>query len=266
MPKVSVVIPCYNQGQFLDEAVASILAQTYQDFEIIVVNDGSTDEVSTRILRAFDKPRTKVIHTANQGLPSARNNGIAQASGKYILPLDADDKIADTYMEKAVAALDDNANLGIVYCEAEFFGARTGKWEMEEYGFPKILLGNMIFCAGFYRRSDWEKVNGYDPAMKLGFEDYEFWVALACLGREVYRIPEVLFFYRQRPPHLNTPIPRDKLIYYFSAIFRKHAEMYMNHIEAFYDQIISLKEKVERFEEELGNRAANLEMSKDSRQ
>src|SRR4051794_26342282 len=106
MPKVSVVIPCFNQGQFVDEAVASVLAQTCRDFEIIIINDGSTDEATNRKLAAYEHPKVQVIRTANQGAAGARNTGIDASSSPYILPLDADDKIAETYLEKALAVLD----------------------------------------------------------------------------------------------------------------------------------------------------------------
>ena len=98
MAKVSVIIPCYNQGAYLNEAVESILAQSYRDFEIIVVNDGSTDEETNRLLSGYDRQQTRVLHTENQGLSSARNNGIREAQGEYILPLDADDRIDPTYL------------------------------------------------------------------------------------------------------------------------------------------------------------------------
>lgn len=86
MPKVSVVIPCFNQGEYLDESVDSVLNQSFQDLEIIIVNDGSSDPMTVRLLERFNRPRTRVIHTKNCGLPAARNNGIAQADSPYILP------------------------------------------------------------------------------------------------------------------------------------------------------------------------------------
>jgi glycosyltransferase involved in cell wall biosynthesis len=100
MSKVSVIMPCYNQGQYIDEAVDSVLTQTYQNYEIIIVNDGSTDEFTNEKLKNYNKPKTQVIHTANQGLSAARNNGIHASNGEFILPLDADDKIANTYLER----------------------------------------------------------------------------------------------------------------------------------------------------------------------
>ena len=108
MPKVSVIIPCYNHGEYLDEAVESVLTQTYQNFEIIIVDDGSTDQSTIDLLKVYRKPKTRVIRTDNQGLASARNNGIKEAKGEYILPLDADDKIGKEYLKKAVKILDEN--------------------------------------------------------------------------------------------------------------------------------------------------------------
>ena len=178
-PTVSVIIPCYNQGQYLDEAVKSVLSQTYQNFEIIVINDGSTDPETIEIIKNYQKPKTTIIHTKNQGVVASRNYAIELYQGKYLLPLDADDKIGNTYLEEAVKLLESNENLGIVYCEAEFFGQKTGKWELSEYQFPNILLSNMIFCSGFFRKFDWQQVNGYNPNMVYGWEDYDFWLHLA---------------------------------------------------------------------------------------
>src|SRR5437879_507126 len=96
-PVVSVIIPCFNQGATLDEAVASVLNQTFTDFEIVIVNDGSTDPFTSELLANYHRPRTRVITTANGGLAAARNTAIRNSRGKYILPLDADDRIAPEY-------------------------------------------------------------------------------------------------------------------------------------------------------------------------
>jgi len=138
-PTVSVIVPCYNQGIYLDEAIQSVLGQTYQDFEIIIVDDGSDDGLTgltNDLLRDYRRKRTRVIRTENRGVVSARNTVISHARGKYILPLDADDRIGSEYLEKAVKILDDNPDTGIVYCEVEFFGERQGKWEYLPTDFP----------------------------------------------------------------------------------------------------------------------------------
>jgi len=168
-PKVSVIVPCYNQGQYLHDAVESVLAQTYSNWEIIVIDDGSTQPQTIDILNNYTAPKTTIIKTSNQGPSAARNHGIRAASGKYILPLDADDKIANFYLEKAVPILEQNDNIGIVYGQAEFFGAKSGRWRLPNYSFPEILLGNLIFNSSVYRKSDWEKVEGYNISMVNGW-------------------------------------------------------------------------------------------------
>jgi len=231
MPKVSVIIPCYNQGQYIDEAVNSVLAQTFQDFEIIIVNDGSTDEFTNEILKNYNKPKTRVIHTTNQGLSAARNNGIKASVGEYILPLDADDKIADTYLEKAVKVLDENQKIGIVYCEAEFFGSKTGKWKLQEYTYENILIANMIFCSAFFRRIDYNKTNGYDSKMIYGWEDWEFWLSLIEFNILIYKIPEICFYYRVKTSSMITELIKDafKRKHLHSYVFYKHINLYTDY-------------------------------------
>lgn len=230
MPKVSVIIPCYNQGAFVDEAVESVLAQTFRDFEIIVVNDGSTDEVTNRLLADYRKPQTRVVHTANQGLASARNNGIREASGAYILPLDADDRIAPAYLEKAVEVLDARPEVGIVYCLAETYGAVVGPWPAAEYSLRRMLLGNLIFCSALYRRADWDEVGGYNAAMAVGYEDWDFWLSLIERGRGVYRIPEVLFFYHLKTVSMAKAMDAGKKAKMHQQIIRNHKDLFIENL------------------------------------
>jgi glycosyltransferase involved in cell wall biosynthesis len=253
MAKVSVIIPCFNQGHLVDDAVQSVLAQTYRDFEIIVVNDGSTDEGTASMLQTYSRPWTRVIHTGNQGLAAARNNGIREAAGTYILPLDADDKIADSYLERAVEILDANPNAGIVYSQAEFFGEQSGVWELPDYSFPEILLGNVIFASGFFRKSDWERVNGYNPNMKYGLEDYDFWLSLIELGREVYQIPEPLFLYRQRSESMNKTITREQWITLGTQLFRNHTALYSENISAVVQRMFDLQAEVYELRQQVGD-------------
>jgi len=105
-PLVSVIIPCYNYGMFIKGAIESVLAQTFQRFEILVINDGSTDESTMYVLHNLCYEKTKIVHQANQGLAQTRNNGAAQAAGKYICYLDPDDFIEPTYLEKTLSLLE----------------------------------------------------------------------------------------------------------------------------------------------------------------
>lgn len=225
--KVSVVIPVYNvKPEYIQEAIDSVLNQTYKNIEIIVVNDGSTNNETLEYLQTLDNEKIKLINQENKGLSMARNTGVTYSCGKYILPLDSDDKIASTYIEKAVNIIENNSKIGIVYCEAEFFGLKEGKWNLPKYNLPDILIGNCIFCTALFRKSDWEKVGGYKKEMIYGWEDYEFWLSLIELGVEVYCIPEVLFFYRQHVVSMVTQIDKEKQNYLWNQIHKFHEPLY----------------------------------------
>lgn len=197
MALVSLIIPCYNQGPFLAESIGSVLASDHLNIEIIVVDDGSSDPETCRILDRLDYPKTRLIRRENGGLAAARNSGIAAAQGRYILPLDADDRIGAQYISQAVAALERSPNLGIVYCRAEKFGEETGSWKLAPFSRWRMALGNVIFCSAVYRRVDWQAVGGYDEALRRGWEDWDFWLSLLELGRLVKCLPDTGFYYRK---------------------------------------------------------------------
>ena len=230
MVKVSVIIPCYNQGHYLKDAVNSVLSSTFRDYEIIIVNDGSTDS-SAKYIDELDYPNLIKIDQPNQGVVKARNNAILRASGPYILPLDADDKISASYIESAVNSLEQDKDLGIVYCDAEFFGDKQGKWNLPKFSMKCMLRSNMIFVSAFFRKEDWEKVNGYDEAMESGLEDWEFWISILSLGRKTYRIPAVHFYYRQqmdsRSIKLHANVEQSKRLY--AQVYLKHKNFYEQH-------------------------------------
>jgi glycosyltransferase involved in cell wall biosynthesis len=240
MPKVSVIIPCYNYGHFIEEAVESVLSQAMQDFEIIIVNDGSTDKFTNDLLTNYTKPKTKVIHQNNQGLAMARNNGIAKASGEYILPLDADNKITPTYLEKAVKILDNNPEIGIVYSDAIFFGERKGLWKLPDFKFENLLVCNFIDACSVVRKKVWVAVGGFDPRMPVpGYEDWDFWIGAFEAGWEFFKLSEPLFIYRWRSTSMihncNIPENRKLLIAY---VVSKHRSSYIEHLS----QVISEKD------------------------
>ena len=200
-PKISIVIPCFNDGRYLPEAVASAKAQTYPNTEIIIVDDHSTDPATCDLLQKISTQGVRVLSTPEnkKGLPAARNTGIAAATGKYILPLDADDIIAPTYMEKGVAVLENRPEVGICYCKARLFGLKRGSWNLPQYSWKELLKGNMIFATALFRKTDWELAGEYDESLTHGFEDYAFWLHLITLGRGVVRLEEELFSYRIKP-------------------------------------------------------------------
>ena len=214
-PLVSVVIPCYNYGKFIEEAINSVLASTYQNVEIIVVDDGPTDLFTINLLKKLRKPKTRVIFQKNQGLARARNNGIAQARGEYILPLDADDYIDPTYIEKALIILEKNHRLSLAYGYVRLFGAQDSLWKTGEYNIEKLKKENIIPSCSMFRKSAWKKVGGYESD-RYQYDDWTFWLKLAAAGCYGRLIPEVLFYHRK---HFDQESMTDSLR-------RKHEEYY----------------------------------------
>ncbi len=242
MPEVSVIIPCYNQGKYLNDAVDSVLAQSYTDFEIIVVNDGSSDEYTNQMLADFKRPKTRVLITDNQGLAAARNNGIAESQGTFILPLDADDRIEPDYMKKAVTLLENDAEVGIVYSKGRLFGAVDTDWDLPDFSLKRMLVDNIIFCSAFFRKSDWLSVGGYDTGMVYGWEDYEFWLSLLELGRNVVQIPETLFGYRVASDSMVRSKEKWQKVEMFKRIYLRHQPLFSQNIEVWIDALLDIHE------------------------
>ncbi|MFA5203894.1 MAG: glycosyltransferase family A protein [Lentisphaeria bacterium] len=196
---IAVIIPCYNQGQYVAEAVDSILRQSYQDFEIIVVNDGSTQQATNDILSRFERPKTRILTTSNQGLSAARNNGIKASLCPYILTLDADDLFEPTFLEKAVAVLDTRPEVGVVTCWVQSFGAMSHLWRPKGGNVRNFLVVSNSCGNALFRRVCWEQVGGYNEAMREGFEDWDFWLSVTAQGWLVHTLQEALFLYRRTP-------------------------------------------------------------------
>ena len=201
---VSIIVPVYNAEKYLDETVSSIICQTYNNIEIILVDDGSSDSSGERC-DAWEKidDRITVIHTENKGPSAARNRGISIPKGDYILPVDSDDLIGASYVEKAAKVLDSDEEIGIVYCRAHLFGDMSDEWNIPNFSVTEMLVSNCIFCSAMFRKNDWEVVGGYSSAMNYGLEDYDFWLSILSLQRKVFQIPEVLFWYRRHSGSRN---------------------------------------------------------------
>jgi glycosyltransferase involved in cell wall biosynthesis len=231
-PAVSVIIPCYNLGQYLDEAVESVLAQTYQDFEIVIVDDGSTDATTRALLTDYRRARTRVIRTAHGGVSAARNLAIANSTGAYLCALDADDCLDPTYLEKAVPVLDGDASIAFVSCWLRTFGDEEWEWKPERCDLPTLLWEDTVLTASLVRRDVIVAAGGYDTGMPIqGLEDWDLWLTLAERGCRGVILPEVLFNYRRRAGSLSTiswngsghlPLMRYRLA--------KHRELYMAHL------------------------------------
>ena len=269
MERVSVIMPCYNDGQYIEEALYSLRAQTYLNWELIVIDDGSDEPETLRVLEQLEEmPYVRLLHTNHVRPAGARNAGIRAARGTYILPLDADDTIEPTYMEKAVRILNENPSVGVVYCRADLFGEQSGPWYLPDYSLRAMLQDNIVFVTSMFRREDWERVGGFNTNMHAGMEDYDFWLSILELGREVVQIPEVLFHYRIKPKSRTTgfqdSVEQIKETYHtlyrnHTALYEKHRELYdlsmrdtmidlIQHRRALDEEVVRLRAEVQRNE------------------
>lgn len=227
---VSIIIPCFNQGIYVSEALESVFAQSYGCFEIIIVDDGSTDEETTSILAALDLPKTRIIHTTNHGVSHARNVGIREATGEYILPLDADDRIGKEYVRKALEGLKTQADVGFVYCLAEMFGSRRGKFLLNKATITDMLIDSRVFCTAMFRKSDWLATGGYNSNMVYGWEDWDFWLSLIEMGKLPYCIQEVLFYYRVKEQSRTRAMTLEHKLAMHKQLVDNHCELYYRNL------------------------------------
>jgi glycosyltransferase involved in cell wall biosynthesis len=241
-PLISIVIPCYNHGVFLPDALQSLINQTYQNWEGIIVNDGSIDN-TLNIAEEWllkDK-RLKYLEQKNRGVVEAKNYGIKEAKGTFILPLDADDWISSDYISLAIEAFGKNKNLKLVYCKVRLAGIKNEEWKLTSFNLEKLALNNMIFNSAVFLKKDWNRIGGYDKNMKSGNEDWEFWINLLKGGGEVYQIPKICFYYRIREHSRNKKIDDKIFDELFKYMNKKHIEFYINEFGDFKDLIKRIK-------------------------
>ncbi len=224
---VSIIIPCYNQGAFIQEAIDSVKAQTYADWEIIIVNDGSDDEETTQLLVHLKEQDFHIIDIPNSGVSAARNKGIAAAKGAFILPLDADDKIAPKYLEEAIKILEDKPEVKLVYCDCEYFGILTGISPVPAFSLEGMLFENLIFNAAVMRKADFLKYGGYDETFLAGWEDWEFWMRFIKKEAEVYKLPHAYFYYRLKEDSRNSSIKNEKRKICEQQLYKKHIDLFL---------------------------------------
>jgi len=209
-PRVSVIIPVFNAGAYLAEALASVAAQTYRDYEVVVVDDGSTDARTLAILeRARSEPGLTVIRTENRGPAAARNLAIERARGTYVLPLDADDYLAPAFLARTVPVLDAEPGIGVVYTWVGLVGSHHGVWRTGGFTLHELLTRCTIHVASLYRREIWSDVGGYDGRFVESCEDWDFWLGAVAHGWTGRGVPEVLAYYRRTPAsrELNARAP-----------------------------------------------------------
>lgn len=250
--KVSIIVPCYNQAEYLDEALQSVLTQKFVNWECIIVNDGSQDNTESVVKQWLGKDiRFKYLKKENEGLSAARNSGIGMADGEFILPLDADDRISPDYIFQAIQAFLEDKDLKVVYCKAEKFGSEVGEWELPLFSLYNLSRKNMIFCSSVFRKIDWEAAGGYDIKMIYGWEDWDFWIAILKNGGRVKQLNEVGFYYRTKPLSMLNKISKDNMDYLWNYLSVKHSDFFVQHFGSFQHMQFALEQKTAEFEYKL---------------
>jgi len=242
-PTTAVVVPVFNPGVLLVDTVESIRRQT-QPCELILVDDGSTDAKTLEVLASLEAVGERVIRQENAGIGAARNAGIRETHATYILPVDADDLIEPDYAEQAVDVLERRPEVGVVYCRADRFGDVQGPWDLPPYDRAAMAVDNVVFATAMFRRSDWEIVGGYDEGLRQGGEDWDFWLSLIELGREVVQLPDVLFHYRIHGEPRN--FLRRDLAGLYAGVFRKHERFFLEHLDAIYERRFEMQDDLRR--------------------
>lgn len=224
--KISVIVPCFNHGEFLAKTVASVTDLGRDDVEIIVIDDGSSDEGTKREVDAVEAGGTTVIRQRNQGVGPARNAGVSAARGEYIFPLDADDLLRGHWIDRGLEILSANAKVGIVYGDCEFFGAETGCWKPGLFDADRLMEENYIPVSALFRRRIWEENCGYDGTMPVqGYEDWDFWIGALERGWAFSYLPEIMFDYRRASQSMLTRA-REQIGEVQEFVAKKHGGLY----------------------------------------
>jgi glycosyltransferase involved in cell wall biosynthesis len=234
IPSISIIVPCYNQAQYLDECLQSVMNQTFQDWECIIVNDGSPDKTK-EIAKIWTKKDIRFIYLkkVNGGISSARNAGISIAKGEFILPLDADDKINIQYVELALKEFEKDKDLTLVYCNAYRFGLKNDVLKLTPFTLQNLAKENVIFCSGIFRKIDFLKLKGYDINMVFGIEDWEFWISLLKDGAKVLKLDYFGFYYRIKLVSRQTGLSKNKKKQMVDYICIKHVNFFIQYLGNF---------------------------------
>ncbi len=228
-PKVSVILPCRDHGRFLGEALASLDAQTRQDFEVVIVDDGSTDPDTITFLRNLSHPKVRVRSVAPSGVTRARNLGIAETSAPYLSFFDADDRMHPEFLERTLDVLEANPGIAFVSTWARLFGDEEWEWKPTRCDFPRLLHECSVATASLVRRSVVEEVGGFDAECELGHEDWELWLSIVERGHRGQILPQILFDYRRAGESRSSTADRIHLELYRDRI-RKHEGVYRSEL------------------------------------
>jgi glycosyltransferase involved in cell wall biosynthesis len=224
LPKISVILPCFNAVEFLPCALDSLRAQTFRDFEIIIVDDGSSDPATIAYLDALPD-YIRLLRQENRGLPGARNAGIEAARGHYVVPLDCDDWLEPDFLEKALATLQANPKAGFAFAHLALEADAHGVLAKNYNFFEQLFLNQLPYCL-MMPKALWAAAGGYDTTMRHGYEDWEFNIRIGGRGCFGIVVPEPLFHYRVRADGMLKSLSSNLHVRLWGEIQQRNSALY----------------------------------------
>jgi len=230
-PRVTAVIPCFNHGRFVGEAVESVLRQHDADTSVVIVNDGSSDGTTRTRCDRLASARVTVVHQENRGLPAARNRGAFQPAARkaeFLVFLDADDYLEPTFitqLHREIGAAND-PRVSHAYCQERLIELGTGIWRVPPWDPLCLLITNLHPVTTLIRREVFDELAGFDETMTRGYEDWEFWIRLSERGYRGVRVREPLFIWRRHSHNtmVMEAVKRHDELY--AQIIGRHRETY----------------------------------------
>ncbi len=221
---VAVIVPCFNYAKYLDECLISVIGQTYKANEIIVVDDGGSDNCE-EVCKKY--PQVTYFRKENGGLSSARNYGIERCTSNYIMCLDADDKLTPAALEEHVKLLTDDMTIA-QNALMEFGERHTINIPNPQTSLQRIMQSNTIYCNAMYPRKAWVEVEGYDESetMRAGYEDWEFWIRCLAKGYKVNVSDFIALRYRCHQGQMTQATAWPKRQKLYNYIYKKHIDLY----------------------------------------
>ncbi|MEM6517248.1 MAG: glycosyltransferase family A protein [Bacteroidota bacterium] len=248
IPEVSIIIPCYNSEDTLDDTLKSVVNQSFSNWEAIIVNDGSTDGTERIALRWVKKDnRIKYYKKENGGLASARNFGIEHTTGQYILPLDSDNRVRPDFIANAIKIFDLRAKVEVIYGNAEFFGDRSGLWKIGAFDKFRLLKQNYIDACALIRKKVFDVVGLYDTALPFqGHEDWEFWLRVMGYGFHFFYLNEITLDYRVSKNSMIKSFDQNMLDANFKYIRSKHFNLYTSGYDELFIEFKKLRKQSQK--------------------
>lgn len=242
LPTATIVIPCFNHGRFVRDAVDSCLAQQDARVRVVVVNDGSDDGTTPAQCDAVASDRVLVVHQANAGLPAARNRGAREATGEYLAFLDADDWILPGFVSRLASAIESEGDPAVshAYCQEELVELGQGIWRVPAWDPELMLITNLHPVTALIRREAFEQLGGFDETMTRGYEDWELWIRCVKQGWRGVRVPEPLFIWRRHAQVtmvMEAVQRHDELV---GSIIERHRDLYEQRFESLYRRCNSM--------------------------